>query len=178
MNKVLIVVDCQNDFIFGALGTPEARGIVDNVLQKVIEARKNNDTIIFTKDLHYEEDYCDSVESAFVPRHCMANEDGHWIIECLRPYMDYWVTKSTYGYTHWEDLPTFIANADFIEVIGVCTDICVISNVLMLRSLYPTIPIVVDESCCAGTTPAAHRAALTVMESCNIEVIKRNLIDF
>ena len=174
MNKVLIVVDMQNDFIFGALGTPEARGIVDNVLQKVIEARQGNDTIIFTKDLHYEEDYCDSVESAFVSRHCMANEDGHWIIECLRPYMDYWVTKSTYGYTHWEDLPTFIADADFIEVIGVCTDICVISNVLMLRSLYPTIPIVVDESCCAGLTPEKHRAALEVMKSCNVEVINEN----
>lgn len=174
MNKVLIVVDCQNDFIFGALGTPEARGIVDNVIQKVIEARKSNDTIIFTKDLHYEEDYRDSVESAFVPRHCMANEDGHWIIECLRPYMDYWVTKSTYGYTHWEDLPTFIADAGFIEVIGVCTDICVISNVLMLRSLYPTIPIVVDASCCAGLTPEKHRAALEVMKSCNVEVINEN----
>lgn len=174
MNKVLIVVDIQNDFIFGALGTPEARGIVDNVLQKVIEARQSNDTIIFTKDLHYDEDYCDSVESAFVPRHCMANEDGHWIIECLRPYMDYWVTKSTYGYTHWEDLPTFIADADFIEVIGVCTDICIISNVLMLRSLYPTIPIVVDASCCAGLTPEKHRAALEVMKSCNIEVINEN----
>lgn len=174
MNKVLLVVDMQNDFIFGALGTPEARGIVDNVLQKVIEARKSNDTIIFTKDLHYEEDYCDSVESAFVPRHCMANEDGHWIIECLRPYMDYWVTKSTYGYTHWEDLPTFIGTADFIEVVGVCTDICVISNVLMLRSLYPTIPIVVDASCCAGLTPEKHRAALEVMKSCNVEVINEN----
>lgn len=174
MNKVLIVVDMQNDFIFGALGTPEARGIVDNVLQKVIEARKSNDTIIFTKDLHYDEDYCDSVESAFVPRHCMANEDGHWIIECLHPYMDYWATKSTYGYAFWDDWNNMLKDADFIEVIGVCTDICIISNVLMLRSLYPTIPIVVDASCCAGLTPEKHRAALEVMKSCNVEVINEN----
>lgn len=171
MNKVLIVVDMQEDFISGALGTLEARNIVPKVLDKVIEARRSGDMIIFTKDLHYEEDYCDFVEGAFVPRHCIAEENGHWIIPELSPYADYWATKSTYGYNFWSDWNNIFKDADFIEIIGVCTDICVISNALILRSLYPATPIVVDASCCAGTQPALHNMALQVMKSCSIEVI-------
>lgn len=172
MNKVLIVVDMQEDFISGALGTPEARDIVPNVLDKVIEARRSGDMIIFTKDLHYKEEYCQCVEGAFVPPHCIAEENGHWIIPELQPYMDYWATKSTYGYNYWkENFHMGLAKADIIELIGVCTDICVISNALILRSLYPATPIVVDASCCAGTQPALHNMALQVMKSCSIEVI-------
>lgn len=171
MNKVLIIIDCQNDFIYDKLGTPEARAIVPNVVQKCVEARKNGDTIIFTKDLHYEEDYTNSLEGAFVPPHCIANENGHWIIEELKPYNDYTVVKSTYGYQHWSDWRPSFENANAIELCGVCTDICVISNALILRSMYPATPIIVDVSCCAGLTPEKHKAALEVMKSCNVEVI-------
>lgn len=171
MNKVLIVVDMQMDFVTGALGTPEARAIVPNVVQKCINARKNNDIIIFTKDLHYEEDYHYSLEGAFVPPHCMANENGHWIIDELRSYIDRQLVKSTYAYQHWEDLRPIFRQADAIELCGICTDICVISNALLLRGMYPATPITVDASCCAGLTPEKHQAALEVMKSCNVEVV-------
>lgn len=171
MNKILIVVDCQNDFIYGALGTPEARAIVDNVLQKCIDARKSGDTIIFTKDLHYKEDYSDTIEGKCVPPHCIANENGHWILPELSPYIDFTATKSTYGYQFWGDWHHMFEEAQMIELCGVCTDICVISNALILRSMYPSTLIRVDASCCAGLTPEKHKAALEVMKSCNVEVI-------
>lgn len=171
MNKVLIVVDMQIDFVTSALGTPEAQAIVPNIVQKCEEARKNGDIIIFTKDLHYEEDYTDSLEGAFVPPHCMANENGHWIIHELRPYIDLIATKSTYGYQLWRDWHHIFENVEAIELCGVCTDICVISNALLLRGIYPAIPIIVDASCCAGLSPEKHKAALEVMKSCNVEVI-------
>ena len=171
MNKVLIVVDMQNDFVTGALGTSEARAIVPNVVQKCAEARKSGDTIIFTKDLHYEEDYANSLEGAFVPPHCMANENGHWILTELQPYIDFTTAKSTYGYQFWGDWHHMFEEVDAIELCGVCTDICVISNALILRSMYPSTPIIVDASCCAGLTPEKHKAALEVMKSCNVEVI-------
>ena len=170
MNKVLIVVDMQEDFVSGALGSPEAQAIVPNVVQKCIEARKNGNTIIFTKDLHYEEDYGKTIEGAYVPSHCLANENGHWIIDELKPYISNQVVKSTYAYQHWDDWGDLFNWADVIELCGVCTDICVISNALVLRSMYPATPISVDASCCAGLTPEKHQAALEVMKSCNIEV--------
>ena len=171
MNKVLIVVDMQNDFVYGALGTPEVRDIVGNVLNKVLNARQNLDTVIFTKDLHYEEDYGKTIEGTCVPSHCMANENGHWIVEELKPYISNQVVKSTYAYQHWDDWEDLFKWADIIELCGVCTDICVISNALVLRSMYPTTQIRVDASCCAGLTPEKHKAALEVMKSCNVEVI-------
>lgn len=171
MNKILIVVDMQEDFVTGALGTSEARAIIPNVVQKCKDARKNGDTIIFTKDLHYKEDYIDSLEGAFVPPHCMAHENGHWILTELQPYIDFTAAKSTYGYQFWGDWHHMFENAEAIELCGVCTDICVISNALILRSMYPATPIIVDASCCAGLTPEKHKAALEVMKSCNIEVI-------
>ena len=101
----------------------------------------------------------------------MANGNGHWIVEELTPYLNYWATKSTYGYQFWGDWNGMFKCADEIELCGVCTDICVISNALLLRGIYPNIPITVDASCCAGLTPERHLAALEVMKSCNIEVI-------
>lgn len=171
MNKILIVVDMQNDFITGALGSAEAQIIVPNVVQKCKDAWKNNDTIIFTKDLHYEEDYSCSLEGAYVPPHCIANENGHWIIDELKPYVENTAVKSTYAYQFWGDWHHMFEDIDAIELCGVCTDICVISNALALRGIYPTIPIIVDASCCAGLTPDRHIAALKVMKSCNVEVI-------
>lgn len=171
MHKVLIVVDMQNDFVDGALGTPEARDIVPNVLHKCEEARKNIDPIIFTKDLHYKNEYDCSLEGAFVPSHCMANGDGHWILEQLQPFVDYLAVKSAYAYLDWGEWRYLFQDAEVIELCGVCTDICVISNALVLRSMYPNVPIRVDASCCAGLTPEKHKAALEVMKSCNVEVI-------
>lgn len=171
MSKVLIVVDMQEDFVTGTLGTHDAQAIVPNIVQKCIKAQKNADTIIFTKDLHYEEDYNCSLEGALVPPHCMAHENGHWIIHELRPYINFTAIKSTYGYQFWGDWHHMFEDIEAIELCGVCTDICVISNTLLLRGIYPTIPIIVDASCCAGLSHEKHKAALEVMKSCNVEVI-------
>ena len=170
MNKVLIVVDMQIDFIYGALGTPEARNIVSNVVHKVTEARINSDTVIYTKDIHYD-NYDEYLESKYVPPHCIHGDAGSEIIPELLNLQDWIAFKSTYAYTFWSNWIGIFEDAEAIELCGVCTDICVISNALVLRSLYPATPIIVDASCCAGLTPEKHRAALEVMKSCNIEVI-------
>lgn len=175
MNKVLIVVDMQYDFVYGALGTPEARDIVSSVQNKVIEARQNGDTVIFTVDSHNDKEYCGTIEASYVPPHCMDNTMGDLIIPELMRYVDFYARKSTYAFNHWrENYGHDLYNANVIELCGVCTDICVISNTLALRSLYPRTPIWVDANCCAGSTPSKHLAALEVMKSCNVEVYNDN----
>ncbi len=177
MNKVLIVVDMQNDFIYGALGTPEARDIVDNVRNKVLEAQRNGDLVYFTKDIHCE-DYNETIEGKCVPPHCREYSEGSEIIPELLELMATTtypnvIAKSTYGSFFWDYMQDVWDDLEVseIELCGVCTDICVISNALILRSMYPMTQIRVDSSCCAGLTPEKHRAALEVMKSCNIEVI-------
>lgn len=112
-----------------------------------------------------------------VPPHCIKNTPGWCIIDELFPFTGKTIEKETFGYLDWE---TFFIDPDIsykrlppssIEIVGVCTDICVISNALILRAMYPNIPIIVDASCCAGTTPEKHKAALEVMKSCCIDVI-------
>lgn len=172
MNKILIVVDMQNDFVYDTLGTPEARDIVYNVRDKVIEARQSGDIVIFTIDKHYDEEgYANCLEGKYVPTHCIAGTEGVNIIPELSPFVFYTAHKSTYGYTMWDNWADQFCCADIIELCGVCTDICVISNALILRSMYPSTPIRVDTSCCAGSTPSKHLAALEVMKSCNVEVV-------
>lgn len=172
MNKVLIIVDCQNDFIYGSLGTPEAHDIVNNVTHKIDDARAYGDLVIFTIDKHYgAEAYEACLESKYVPPHCMEDTEGVKIIPELEPFAHYTAHKSTYGYQGWDNWADHFCCAEVIELCGVCTDICVISNALILRSMYPNTPIRIDASCCAGLTPEKHRAALEVMKSCNIEVI-------
>ena len=172
MSKILIVVDMQNDFVYGALGTPEAQNIVDSVVRKVSEARENGDMVIFTADKHcFDDGYNDSIEGKYVPPHCIENTYGAEIIPELEPVVYYVASKSTYGYQLWGDWHHMFEDADEIELCGVCTDICVISNALILRSMYPNAPIVVDATCCAGLSYERHEAALAVMQSCNIKVM-------
>ena len=178
--KTLIVIDMQNDFITGPLGTPEAREIVTKVKAKIDEYLRNGDQVIFTRDTHYD-GYLRTQEGRYLPiEHCIVRTDGWQIISELKPYVTKVATKHGFGYNHW-DLNYFDLNfqrnsvhysdRDFVEVVGVCTDICVISNALILKSLFPETEITVDASCCAGTTPENHKAALQVMKSCQINVI-------
>ena len=182
-SKFLIVVDMQNDFIDGSLGTKEAQGIVLNVMNRIKAARENDEKILFTKDTHYG-DYLTTHEGKNLPvLHCVKPSSG-WEINS-----DVWA--ATYGYvcTIFEkpafgslDLMEYMSDyigvqgiddKDLdIELIGLCTDICVISNALMLRSVFPEAEISVRASCCAGVTPEKHKAALEVMKSCHIEVIE------
>lgn len=178
MSRVLIVVDMQNDFIDGALGTPEAVAIVPKVRAKIEEYKKNGDQIIFTKDTHYQ-NYLDTQEGRKLPvTHCVYGTDG-WEIpstvyegNLVHPQVLF-VNKSTFGFKDWPSLFNAYCLADSIESIelcGLCTDICVVSNALLLKANYPEIPISVDASCCAGVTPERHEMALNVMDSCQIDI--------
>ena len=177
--KTLIVVDMQNDFITGPLGTPEAREIVPRVRAKIDEAVRNGNLIIYTRDSHWG-NYLGTREGKKLPIvHCTYGTDGWRVPVELMPPVDYanhiTVNKNTFGLY---ELPqklrsnVDILEVDEIELVGVCTDICVVSNAMLLKSyFYDIVEITVDASCCAGTTPENHKAALQVMKSCQINVI-------
>ncbi|MBR2739205.1 MAG: cysteine hydrolase [Oscillospiraceae bacterium] len=170
----LIVVDMQNDFIDGALGTAEAQMILPAVAEKI---RSFDGQVIFTRDTHTPE-YMDTQEGANLPViHCVKGENG-WnlpgVLESLREEKDSPVfDKPTFGSV---DLGEYmlsmykLGKVDSVELIGVCTDICVISNALLLKAFMPEVPISVDSSCCAGTTVQNHDNALAAMKMCQIAV--------
>ena len=164
--KTLIVVDMQNDFIDGSLGTKEAQAIVPNVIAKIQEYQKNGDQIIFTRDTHGE-DYLSTPEGKKLPvKHCIKGTDGWKIADGLEVDGAEYIDKPTFGWTHWDER-TF----DEIELVGLCTDICVVSNALILKAQFPEVKISVDASCCAGVTPESHQAALMTMKMCQVDVI-------
>lgn len=180
--KVLIVVDMQNDFITGSLGTPEAQAIVPNVKKKIEEAVENGDLIIYTRDTHFE-NYLDTNEGKKLPvKHCIEGTSGWEIHEDLLPpehYKNYWIEdKHTFGSNHiatrliLEFHERLLTDEIFdIELVGLCTDICVVSNALVLKAwCYEWGEISVDATCCAGVTPMTHEAALKTMEMCQINV--------
>lgn len=177
--KTLIVIDMQNDFVTGLLGTPEARAIVPKIKNKIDFYKKiktqevQNVNIIFTQDTHSKEYGNEKwlIEESNVPKHCIKHTPGWCIIDELFPFANKTIEKDTFGVVNWYPYKMEEGNTDTIQIVGVCTDICVISNALALRAKYPNIPIIVDASCCAGTTPENHKAALEVMKSCCIEVI-------
>jgi nicotinamidase-related amidase len=177
MNRVLIVVDMQNDFVSGSLGTKEAQAIVPNVVKKIKEysSDKTYNEILFTMDMHTS-NYLNTLEGKYLPvEHCIENTYGCELVDEVKELNNGYTTylKSGFGsiklFDYLYEIPYDCF--DEIEVIGLCTDICVISNVLMLRSGLPDKKITVDASCCAGTTPEKHKAALEVMKSCQIEII-------
>ena len=163
--KTLIVVDMQNDFIDGALGTKEAQMIVGNVGKKIAEYKERGDEVIFTRDTHGE-DYLDTPEGKKLPVvHCVRGTKGWEIAESLDTSGCACIDKPTFGWTHWGER-TF----EEIEMVGLCTDICVVSNALILKAMFPDVEITVDAACCAGVTPGTHRAALETMKMCQIRV--------
>ena len=163
--KTLIVIDMQNDFIDGSLGTPEAVDIVENVKAKIKEAEANGDRIIFTRDTH-QENYLETNEGKHLPVvHCIEGTPGWEIRDGLYVEGADIINKPSFGYTCWAEY-----EFDEIELIGLCTDICVVSNALILKALYPEIRISVDAACCAGVTKESHEAALKTMAMCQIEV--------
>lgn len=163
--KTLIVIDMQNDFIDGSLGTAEAVAIVDNVKAKIKEYVDRGDQIIFTRDTH-QEDYMETNEGKHLPVvHCIEGTDGWQIRDGLYVEGAEIINKPSFGYTGWNDY-----SFEEVELIGLCTDICVVSNALIIKALFPEIKVSVDSSCCAGVTPESHDAALKTMQMCQIEV--------
>lgn len=174
MKKILVVVDMQKDFVNGALGTKEAAAIVGNVVEKI----NSHDGLIFaTYDTHFE-NYLETSEGKNLPvPHCIKGSDG-WKLDsrvesALKNKEFTTVEKITFGSVN---LPNEIKKAcgdeEFeIELVGLCTDICVVSNALILKANFPQVTISVDASCCAGVTPETHKAALDTMKCCQINVI-------
>lgn len=166
--KFLIVVDMQNDFITGALGSGMAAGIVPNVLDKV---EKFVGKVIFTRDTH-NADYLSTQEGRKLPvEHCIKNTRGWEICDALKRYALEVVDKEAFGSIM---LPEVIRNCneeiESIELCGLCTDICVISNAMILKAAFPEATITVDSKCCAGVTEESHNTALNAMRSVQIEI--------
>lgn len=170
--NVLIVIDMQNDFIDGALGTPEAQKILPWVVEKV---QGFDGRIIFTRDTHGE-DYMHTQEGRKLPvPHCIRGTHGWQIHEQLRPYCtEPPVDKDTFGSAalgemllRWDQEERIGS----VELVGLCTDICVISNAMILKAFLPETEIRVDSSCCAGVTPESHARALGAMEACQIAIV-------
>lgn len=172
--KYLIVVDMQKDFVTGVLGTKEAQQILPAVAAKV---QGFDGQVIFTRDTH-QSDYMETQEGRYLPvPHCIEGSDGWQLVDVLEelriaksiPVYD----KVTFG---CPELARDLAGAneqeaiESIELIGVCTDICVVSNALTIKAHLPEVPMYVDPACCAGVTPQAHEAALTTMSSCQIQM--------
>ena len=167
--KILVVVDMQNDFITGALGSAEAVKIVPAVVEKV---KSFDGKVIFTRDTHFE-DYLDTQEGKNLPvKHCVKDTDGWQICDELKDFANDVVDKITFGSV---DLPKVIKDStnmvDEIELCGLCTDICVISNSMILKVAFPETKMTVDANCCAGVTPQSHENALNAMKMCQIAVI-------
>lgn len=166
--SALIVVDMQNDFIDGSLGTAEAVKIVPDVKKLVEEAKSKNVNVIFTRDTHYI-DYLKTNEGRHLPvEHCIQFTDGWKISSELDIVGSTVIDKPSFGYNGWKDL---LEEVEDITIVGLCTDICVVSNALIIKALYPEVPIRVIENCCAGVTPESHNAALTTMKMCQIEIV-------
>ena len=173
MQDILVVVDMQNDFIDGVLGTKEAVAIVPKVEERI---RNFKGTVLFTRDTH-ESWYLDIQEGKKLPvPHCIRNTEGWQIrneLDSLRKTEP--IDKETFGST---DLAAELVAMNIddeigsITFVGLCTDICVISNALLVKAALPEVPIIVDAACCAGVTPESHETALKAMKACQINVVE------
>lgn len=172
--KLLVVVDMQNDFIDGALGTTEAQAIVADVKKRIEAYRAAGDKIIYTRDTH-DQSYLDSQEGQKLPvKHCIRGTKGWEIRHELQPKPDEILDKPSFGSL---ELAEKIAklNPESVELLGLCTDICVISNALILKARLPETPVQVNAACCAGVSPESHRNALAAMKQCQVTIIEEGV---
>lgn len=171
MKNCLLVIDMQNDFITGALGTKEAVEIIPAVKARIEKAIKDGEDVIWTKDTH-EKDYMKTREGGYLPvEHCIEGTRGYEICDELLPYVDKAkkvIIKNTFGS---KELPKYIEEYDNITIIGLCTDICVISNAMVVHAFYPEKNIIIEKKCCAGSTVENHENALKAMSVCQFDII-------
>ncbi len=166
MKRTLIVIDMQNDFIDGALGTKEAEEIVEHVKAMIQTYHDRNDEIIFTRDTH-DENYLETNEGRYLPvKHCIKGTLGWQIADGLYREGSEIIDKPTFGYTGWDRY-----DLQDVCLVGLCTDICVVSNALLIKALFPEIRVAVDARCTAGVTPETKNAALSTMKMCQIEIL-------
>lgn len=175
-HNIIIVVDVQNDFVTGSLGTTEAQEMIPRLKSKLEKSNIDN-VLIFTKDTH-DNRYLNSTEGKKLPiPHCIKETNGWLIVPEIAPFTNGYnrevIEKNTFGCV--DMIPILkesikIGFVEEIELVGLCTDICVITNALLIKSYFPYMSIVVDSSCCAGTTVENHNKALDIMRQCHIEV--------
>lgn len=176
--KLLVVIDMQNDFLTGSLRNEEGIKIIPNVIEEINNA-PDDTVVVATMDTHYD-NYMETQEGKKLPvPHCILGTKG-WNVNAdiekaiqAKTLHDF-ITKKSFGLYDWPTVlkdQTKFTKFDEIELIGVCTDICVVSNALILKALYPETPIKVKESCCAGTTIENHNHAIATMRSCQIDII-------
>ena len=174
--KLLIVIDMQNDFIDGSLGTKEAVAIVPKVAKKIEGARAAGETVIFTRDTH-QECYLETQEGKNLPvLHCVEGSEGWQISSKLEVGDSRIFNKPSFGSMELADYAASLNSEcqeglEEIELVGLCTGICVISNAFILKAKLPEVKITVDASCCACVTPESHKTALSAMKLCQINVI-------
>lgn len=168
--KTLIVIDVQNDFVTGSLGTKEAVAVLPNIKKKIDAYLVSGNEVIFTRDTHGE-NYLKTNEGRHLPIiHCIKGTEGWQIVKEIDCPRCEHIDKPSFGYTDWAGLFKDRKMTE-IEIVGLCTDICVISNALILKAVFPETDITVDASCCAGVTLQSHKAALLAMKSCQVNVI-------
>ena len=168
--KLLVVVDMQNDFIGGALGTQEAQSILPAVRARIADARKEGEVVVFTRDTHGEE-YLSTQEGKNLPvPHCIAGTAGHEIAAGLCLAGERVFDKPAFGSI---ELASYVKERGFaaVELVGVCTDICVISNALLIKAFCPEAEVCVRAGCCAGVTPQSHQTALAAMRACQVKIL-------
>lgn len=168
-NKVLIVVDMQNDFVTGSLANPAALKTIPFIKSEIESG--NYSKIIFTKDTHFE-NYLDTQEGKNLPvKHCIHKTEGWEVVDELKPYSNdsNTVLKNTFGYVGWT---LELEDCDEVVFVGTVTSICVISNVLVVKAMYPELKVTVLSKGCADLTPDKHNAALEVMKSCQVNVVE------
>lgn len=171
--KYLIVIDCQNDFVTGALGSKEAQAIIPGIA-KLIGDLKEDDQLIFTRDTH-DDNYLETLEGQKLPvKHCIKGTFGHQIVRDLLGIRDATVIdKETFGSkTLMHRLNKKLKEKDEVHIVGLDSDICVVSNALMIRMIKPNTKIVVHKDLCAGVTTENHEAAMTVIQSCQIDIVE------
>ena len=168
--KLLIVIDMQNDFIDGALGTKEAVAIVPLVAEKIAEYRAAGNPVVFTRDTH-QKNYLTTQEGKNLPvEHCLENTHGWQISDKLDTADSKIFNKQTFGSLELAEYAASLNGLKEIEIVGLCTDICVISNAFILKAKLPEVKITCNSSLCAGVTPESHQNALNAMKMCQIQV--------
>ena len=171
--KILIVIDMQNDFITGVLGNADTASVVGKVVKKIndFHETEKDGRIIATLDTHFE-NYLSTQEGKNLPiPHCIKGTNGWNLVDQIKSVLsenDLIINKETFGAIDLSDVIGKMGVVDEIQIIGVCTDICVISNAIILKAAFPEVPIKVISSCCAGVTPESHENALNAMKVCQI----------
>ncbi len=169
--KLLIVIDMQNDFIDAALGTKEAVAIVPKVAAKIEAYRSAGDLVVFTRDTH-QKNYLETQEGKNLPVvHCIEGSEGWQISSKLEVGGSKVINKPSFGSIELADYVASIPGLEEIELVGLCTGICVISNAIILKAKLPEVKLSVDSSCCACVTPESHETALAAMKLCQVNVI-------